>query len=265
MLTIPQTLDLQLSVADHKVAASTLPLRYTVQSMLAGAYIGIAVVVMLAAAGPFALAGSPATKLVAGAVFAIGLILVVFAGAELATSAMMILTQGAIAKRFSWLIAGRTLLFCFIGNLLGAMLFAAIVVHAGLAEAGTPIGDYLAQFLETKSHESVVQLFMRGVLCNILVCLSIWMSNRAETEIGKATVIFWCLLTFITSGYEHVVANMTTFSLGLFQADSLTQWSEFGRNMAAVGLGNLVGGAVFVGCAYYLVAGGEKKLESLHN
>ena len=69
-------------------------------------------------------------------------------------------------------------------------------------------------------------------------------------------MIFWCIFAFISSGFEHVVANMTTFSIGLFSPEAMTTWSEFGRNLAVVGLGNLVGGGVVIGLGY-LVASGE--------
>lgn len=255
MLDLASTLDLQFNYAQQKAAAARRPGKYLISSMLAGAFVGIAVVLMFCAAGPFFAADSPATKLVAGGVFAVGLILVVFAGAELATSAMMILTQGALAKRINWGAATGTLVFCLVGNLLGSMLFGWIVVQAGIVDAGTPAGEYLAYFLAAKSHETMWQLFLRGVLCNILVCLAIWSANRSQSEAGKAIVIFWCLLAFVTSGYEHVVANMTSFSLGVFVSPAVTTWADFGRNMVFVGLGNWVGGAIFVGVAYYVVAG----------
>lgn len=222
--------------------------------MMAGMFIGIAVVLMFSAAGPFVIAGSPAAKLVAGAVFAVGLILVVFAGSELVTSAMMILTQGALARSISWPTAIGTMLFCFAGNLLGSMGFGWLVVQSGAMTYNADAGAYLAMLLDGKAHETWVELFLRGILCNILVCLAIWGANRVETEIGKATVIFWCLLAFVASGFEHVVANMTTFSLGVFWAEPLTTWLEFGRNLLFVGLGNLVGGALFVGVTYWYVA-----------
>lgn len=254
VLELKQTLDSQLHQAERKVQATRRPGRYLVSSMLAGMFVGIAVVLMFSAAGPFVVAGSPGAKLVAGGVFAVGLILVVFAGAELVTSAMMILTQGALSNEIRWRDWLTTLLFCFFGNLAGAMLFGWLVVQSGVLTYNAAAGDYLASMLESKAHETWSELLIRGILCNILVCLSIWCANRCQTEIGKATVIFWCLLAFVASGFEHVVANMTTFSLGLFSNPALTDWGEFLRNMTLVGLGNLIGGAIFVGVPYWIVA-----------
>ncbi|MBN8882379.1 MAG: formate/nitrite transporter family protein, partial [Salana multivorans] len=214
-----------------------------------------AVVLMVSTAGPFLAAGEPAVKLISGAVFGIGLTLVVFAGSELVTSAMMILTQGAVTGRVPWARALGTMLFCFAGNLLGSMVFAWLVVRSGILHSNAPAGQMVAGMLEAKAHESNGELFFRGILCNVLVCLAIWSANRLRSESGKAIIIFWCLLAFISSGFEHVVANMTTFSIGLFEAEQLTTWGDFGRNLVAVGLGNLVGGAVVVGLGYLVASG----------
>lgn len=250
------TVAIQLDQAHHKVTGTSKPIGYLVSAMLAGAYVGIAVVLMVSTAGPFLAAGESGAKLVSGAVFAVALTLVVFAGAELSTSAMMILPQGALMREISWGRAGATLLFCFVGNILGSMLFGWMVVQSGVLHSNAPAGQMIESMLEAKAHESAGQLFFRGVLCNILVCVAIWGCNRLRSEAGKAIMIFWCIFAFISSGFEHVVANMTTFSIGLFSPEAMTTWSEFGRNLAVVGLGNLVGGGVVIGLGY-LVASGE--------
>lgn len=253
-MSIEETLEYQARSAAAKVAFTAKPVPYTLQSMLAGSYIGIAVVLMVSAAGPFHAAGSPATKLIQGLVFGVALTLVFTAGGELVTSTMMTVTQGAWARAITWWQAARTIMFCFFANMLGAFVFAAMVHFTGLLDSGTPAGAMLADVLEGKSHEGLGQLFWRGVLCNMLVCLAIWSTVRLKSEGAKLFTIFWCLLAFITSGFEHVVANMTSFALGLYAALPAVTWGEFARNMAVVGFGNLVGGAVVVGLAYAVSA-----------
>lgn len=255
MRDLPSTLELQSEQAHHKVAGTRRPLAFLVSSMLAGMYVGVAVVLMVSTAGPFAAAGDPAVRLISGGVFAVALVLVVFAGAELVTSAMMILTQGAITGRIPWLSALGTMLFCFLGNLVGSMLFGALVVASGVLQTNAAAGAMVASLLEMKAGESVGALVARGILCNILVCVAIWACTRLRSEAGKAIVIFWCLFAFISSGFEHVVANMTTFSLGVFAPEALTTWGEFARNMLAVGFGNLLGGAIVVGVGYTVASG----------
>lgn len=255
MLDLPTTLSVSLDQAEGKVRGAARPLPYLVSSMFAGMYIGIAVVLMVCTAGPFLEAGSPATKLVSGAVFGVGLTLVVFAGSELVTSAMMLLTQAVVTRRVPWAKALGTLVFCFAGNLAGSMLFGGLVVASGILHSNGPAGAMVADMLASKATESGTELFVRGILCNILVCLAIWCSNRLQSEAGKAIAIFWCLLAFISSGFEHVVANMTTYSIGLFTGGGLTTWGDFGRNLLLVGLGNFVGAAVIVGLGYLVATG----------
>ncbi|PFG35150.1 formate/nitrite transporter family protein [Sanguibacter antarcticus] len=255
MLTIPEALEYQDAAAVAKVASTRRPVAYAIQSMLAGAYIGVAVVLMVSAAGPFKAEGSAATKLISGLVFGVALTLVLVAGGELATSNMMTLTQGAARGSITWLQGGATLAFCFVANIAGAFAFATLVHFSGVLAPGTAGGDMIAGMLAAKGEEPTTELFFRAVLCNILVCLAIWSAVRLTSEVAKLIVIFWCLLAFITSGFEHVVANMTTFGLGLVGGLPEATWGQFARNMSVVGLGNLVGGGLIVGLGYAVVAG----------
>ena len=113
----------------------------------------------------------------------------------------------------------------------------------------------IATMIEHKAAETTSQLFFRGILCNLLVCLAIWSAARLQSEGAKIAMIFACVMVFITSGFEHVVANMTTFSVGLLGGLPGATWAEFARNVGAVGLGNLVGGGLLVGAAYVVAAG----------
>jgi nitrite transporter len=250
VLTIAETVDAQADAAVHKSDLLTSPGLFLVRTMLAGAYIGIGVLVMVEVGGPLLAAKSPFTPLVQGLVFGVALTIVVIAGAELATSAMMILTQGAIRRTITWARALVTLLASMVGNLVGAVVFAALVHASGVVAPGTPAGGALAGMVAHKSAATTGQLFVRGILCNLLVCLAIWCAARLRSEMARITLVFACVLVFIASGFEHVVANMTTFSLALMDGVPGATIAEFARNVGAVGLGNVVGGALLVGAAY---------------
>ncbi|MFV0286388.1 MAG: formate/nitrite transporter family protein [Demequina sp.] len=258
MLSIPEAVDAQADAAAVKVAATRSPLRFLVSSMLAGLWVGGGVYVMFSAAGPFFIAGDPATRLVSGAVFAIALTFVVFAGSELATSAMMVLPMGALRRRISWLQGAGTLVFILVGNLLGSLVLAWVLIQAGIFnDAAT--GGMLDGILTTKMSHSASELFFRAIMCNILVCVAIWAAGRVKSEAAKAIVIFWGVFGFIASGFEHVVANMTIFGAGVLGGSSVeVTWADFGNNMLWVGLGNLVGGMVVLGMAYHFIAGRRK-------
>jgi nitrite transporter NirC len=111
-----------------------------------------------------------------------------------------------------------------------------------------------------KMNASGEALFARAILCNWLVCLALWMAARVDSDVAKCVVIFWCLLAFIASGFEHSVANMTLLGLALAGHHPETvSLAGFGWNLAWVTAGNAVGGAVFVAGAYYVSTYGLPK------
>lgn len=254
MLTLPENIDAQSRAARHKVSGSARPLNYFVAAMLAGAFIGLADIFMITAGGPLRLAGSPWYPLVEGGVFGIGLILVVFAGGELATSAMMILPIGLKERAIAWGPALRAFALMVLGNLAGAVVLALVVRGAGIMSDGTVPGEALAAVVAAKAHKTTVELFFRAILCNVLVCLAMWSVTRTDNDVAKMVVMAWCMAAFVASGMEHVVANMTTFALGVVHGVEGATVAEVGRNLSTVLLGNLVGGAVFVGLAMWVAA-----------
>lgn len=250
MLSIEEAVETQVEAAHHKVRLLRTPGLFVVRTMLAGAYIGIGVVIMVTAGGPLVAASNPFAPLVQGMVFGVALTIVVVAGGELATSAMMMLTQGAMRRRITWGAAGLTLLAVLAGNLVGSFLFATLVHLSGVTAPGTAAGDQIARMIEHKAHETNVQLLVRGILCNLLVCLAVWCATRLRSEAAKIAAIFACVMVFITSGFEHVVANMTTMSLGVLGGLPEASIAQFARNVLFVGIGNTIGGALLVGAAY---------------
>jgi nitrite transporter len=265
---ITDALQLQATTAQAKAAETRRPGRYLVSAMLAGAYVGVAVVLMIAVTGPLQASGSPWVKLIQGLVFGGALTLVVFAGAELSTGNMMTMVQGIFTRRNTMVAAIVVILFSFVGNLIGSGVFAWIVHESGILTAiatpgKPPAGETaLAALIKAKTAETGTALFFRGVLCNFLVCLAVWMGVRTKSDGAKITLIFWCLLAFVSSGFEHVVANMTTFSLAMFDHVHGATAAAFGRNLLFVGLGNLVGGALLVGVAYSFIARPGKQEET---
>jgi len=232
------------------------PARYLFASALAGAYVGVAVVLLIAVSAPFAAVESPATKLVQGAVFGIALTLVVFGGAELFTGNAMYLLQGVYARMVRWPAVALVWVGSLVGNLLGSMAFAALVHGGGTLGSGSgssPTEALIASMTAGKAAASGPQLLWRAVLCNMLVCLALWMATRAASDMAKLGVMWWALLAFIASGFEHSVANMTIFSLGVFQGT--TTWLELARNLLWTVPGNVIGGGLLVGLGYAWLAG----------
>jgi nitrite transporter NirC len=265
-IPIPEALDESTQLAfDKAEAAKSLP-RYVVASLLAGIYVGVAVVLLASVAGPLAGAHSPATKLVAGAVFGVALTLVVFAGAELFTGNVMVMLGGMLRGGVRVRDVLAVNVFSLAGNAIGSVAFAWMVNASGVLHTGGAPGtttgpgeDMIAALVKGKEAASGEQLFWRAVLCNMLVCLALWMAARTRSDAAKLGVLFWGLLAFIGSGFEHSIANMTVFSLAIFEGTA--HWSDLFRNVAYTIPGNIVGGALLVAAPYALIGRARKAAE----
>ncbi|MDQ3569520.1 MAG: formate/nitrite transporter family protein [Actinomycetota bacterium] len=253
-IPIPEALEESAALARTKAQQVRLLPRYLASSAFAGAYVGVAVVLLLSVAAPLAASGSGATKLVQGAVFGVALTLVVFGGAELFTGNVMYMLQGLSARTVRTGQVAAVWVASLVGNLVGSVAFAALVHGGGSLALGAKPGQpgpgeaMVEAIVNSKNAASGSQLFWRSVLCNLLVCLGLWMAGRTRSDTAKLVVLWWALLAFIASGFEHSVANMTIFGLGVFEGSA--SWSDLTRNLAWTVPGNIVGGGLLVGLAY---------------
>ncbi|MBD1863949.1 MULTISPECIES: formate/nitrite transporter family protein [Trichocoleus] len=254
-----------------ELVENSLP-KFLVLSVLAGIYVGFGVMLVFSIGAPLHAAGSPAVKALMGASFAVALSLVIFAGSELFTGNHMFMTIASLAKQVTWKDTWKVLGISFIGNLAGSLLLALLLVQSGLLAKG-PIKNFVLEAVAGKMQAPFMELFFRGILCNILVCLAIWMAAKTKEDIAKLVLIFWCLFAFVGAGFEHSVANMTLMGLGLFIPHDPEQisWIGYVKNLIPVSLGNWVGGACLVGASYWYVGSDRpsrktkkaKKLESV--
>lgn len=216
---------------------------------MAGAYIGFGDVLMFTAGANV----DPAwAHLIMGMVFTSALTIVVFAGSELFTGTAMYMPLALLTKRVRMSDVLLVWLVAWLGNLCGALLLAGLIYIAG---GGVMLGDGSATFfsiVSAKMAGSSEALLAKGVLCNWLVCLAIWMAGRTDNAAAKIMLIFWPITIFVASGFEHSVANMFTFALALIaeHPDAVT-FSGAVHNLIWVTLGNLIGGAVFVALGYW--------------
>lgn len=226
---------------------------YLVLSALAGAYVGFGIILIFSIGGPIHAGAAPLLKLVMGASFGIALSLVIFAGSELFTGNNMVLLVGNLKNKISTGLMMKSWFLCYLGNLIGSVLLAWLMFHAdSLAESSK---NLILQVSSMKMNTGAKELFVRGILCNWLVCLAVWLAVRIKSEAAKLIMIFWCLFAFISSGFEHCVANMTLLSLGLMLPHGAEiSLTGFGYNLTWVTLGNIVGGALFVGSAYWFAS-----------
>ncbi len=226
------------------------PFGYLLLSALAGVYLGFGIVLIFSVGGPIAQGGSAHfLKLVMGACFGVALSLVIFAGSELFTGNNMVFAVGRVAKKIG--IAPICVLFvlCFMGNLLGSVFLSWLVVQGG--SLGGEAKELILNVAAMKMNLSAKEAFLRGILCNWLVCLAVWMAHRTENDAAKLILIFWCLFAFIASGFEHSIANQSLLSLALLLPHGAdVSIAGFVHNQVFVTAGNIVGGGLMVGLVY---------------
>jgi nitrite transporter NirC len=225
---------------------------HLVRSMLAGMYVGAAIVLIFTIGGSLSKEAPGAVRLLMGVCFGGALTIVVFAGSELFTGSNLVLTLAVLSRRATLRDLGSNWVWTWIGNLLGSVLVAVLVIRAGLFDA-EPIQGFVLGLVEKKMNLPPEQLLWRAVLANWLVCLGVWMAARVQSETARILLIWWCMFTFITSGFEHSIANMCGLLLGLLlpHGDGIT-WGGYAYNLSLATFGNILGGAGFVAGMYWM-------------
>ncbi|MCP9480336.1 formate/nitrite transporter family protein [Shimia sp. CNT1-13L.2] len=228
------------------VAKARLTLSQTLTlALLAGAFIGFG-----GAAYTMVMSGVDPTfgpaRFLGGVVFCLGLILVVVGGAELFTGNAL-MTMAAVDRKIPLSALLRNWTIVYLGNLIGAVGLALAFGLTGLLEGA--MGDTASAIARAKATLSPSEAFMRGALCNALVCLAVWLTFAARTVAGKILAILWPIAGFVLLGLEHSVANMYLFPQGLF-AGAEVPLSAIAGNLLWVTLGNILGGAGGVALSY---------------
>ena len=226
-------------------------------SLLAGFYIAfgaeLATLVTSDAAAHF---GVGVSRLLGGSVFSLGLMLVVICGAELFTGNIL-LTKTALHGEIPWHKIAENWIIVILGNLVGSLFLAWLMVESELLQTGR-IAEHVVNIASAKCELSFSVALIRGILCNWLVCLAVFMATAARDIPGKMLACYVPIMAFVASGFEHSVANMYFIPTGLLLQAELglsvpgLTWSNFFiSNLVPVTLGNIIGGAVFVGFAYW--------------
>jgi nitrite transporter len=192
-------------------------------------------------------------RLLMGVCFGGALTIVNLPGSELFTGSNLVLTLGAFTRKVTWKDLLANWGWTYVGNLAGSILLAVMAIRSGILDVD-PMKTFVLKLVQTKMNLPPEQLFWRAVLANWLVCLGVWMAARIKDETARIIMIWWCMFTFITCGYEHSVANMCGLMLGLLlpHSDYLISWQGYWYNLGLATLGNIVGGAIFVAGLYWI-------------
>lgn len=238
------------------IAKSQMPISQLILlGILAGVYIGFGAMYYTVVKSDDSLSFAVA-QLLCGFVFSLGLILVSISGAELFTGNNLLLVAWS-KKKITLLSVIKNWVLIIIANLIGALALAYIIYWSNhTVMNGGKIAETYVKVANAKASLGFSEAFLKGILCNILVCLSVWMAYAGQTIVDKVMGIIFPISAFVAAGFEHSVANMYILSVGMLErdhvtyiADSLTLNGVFG-NIIPVLLGNIIGGGVFVGLAY---------------
>jgi len=240
-----------------------------VLALLAGSFIAFGAECSNMAA--FNLLAKPETyglgRLLSGVIFSTGLMLVVLAGAELFTGNTM-MAAAVCEKKITVLKMLRNWAIVYIGNFVGSVFIAYMMANSGLFDLGASgLGAVTLKIAAYKVNIPFLSAFYLGIMCNWLVCLAVWVSYGAESTPGKILGIFFPICLFVTSGFEHSIANMYFIPAGIFIKSNIVftelagvsgaaleklTWGGFVlNNLIPVTIGNIVGGSIFVAMAYW--------------
>ena len=247
----------------YAIVKGGLPLnKMLVLAILAGVYIGFGGLLAIVVGGgsPGIAAENPGiARFLFGAAFPLGLILVVLVGAELFTGNTAYFIPNILNGRQSILSMMRNWLVVYLGNFIGAVALAYFLVHLTHLVSEAPYLDKVIGIATSKTSHSFTATFLKGIGANWLVCLALWQGMSSPTVSGKVISLWWPVMAFVTFGFEHSVANMFFIPLAIFEGAEVS-WATFiFANLIPATLGNIVGGALFVGGAYWYLYGKDKK------
>ncbi len=228
--------------------------RFAVLSFLAGAYIALggALSLITGFGFPEITASNPSLqRLLSGLVFPIGLMLVVVLGAELFTGNNALLMPPLLERRVSFICVARNWTLVWLGNFAGALAVAYFMVYLCGLTAPEPYHSAICRMAEAKVSAPSGVIFLKGIGANWCVCLAVWLALSGRRLGEKLIACQIPVMAFVILGYEHCVANMFFIPLGMMEGANVSILDFFTVNLFPATVGNIVGGAVFVGCVHY--------------
>ncbi len=240
----------------HKVKLSAW--KMVILGIFAGMFIGFAGIASTTASAT--IENPSVGKLVGAMVFPAGMAMVLVAGSELFTGNNLIIISVLARKVHLWKML-KNWLFVFLGNFIGAAFVAILVVLGHTPDLfGGVLAEKMAAAAMSRVNQTFSEAFVRGILCNILVCIAVWAAFAAKKVSGKLLMSFWPVMLFVLCGFEHSIADIYFCIAGILAAreysiaaEGLNMLSFLWKNLLPVTLGNIVGGAGIVGAGYWLV------------
>jgi formate transporter len=253
----------QLAGDAGKYKANLTPGNYLIRSFMAGLLIAVGgALATVCSTGLENTMGPGFKSLIAGAVFPVGLIAIVITGMSLFTGDTMLIPMAVFQKKTTWGRVFNAWFWVYIGNFIGSLFWAYLMAVGPFSKGGSPditvfgqnaIGIAQAKTLPYMAAGGIGlwSAFMKGIGCNLLVNLAILLAISSKNMIGKFFGIWFPIMAFVSSGFEHSVANMYFIPVGIMLGAKVT-WGQFIQwNLIPVTLGNIVGGGIFIGAVYF--------------
>ena len=253
------------AAANAGCAKANLPVgKQLVLGFLAGAFIafgGVLAIVVGKGSPALAAANPGLSKFLFAAVFPVGIMMVLIAGSELFTGNCGIITPSCLAGAARWKAMLKNWFFVYLGNFVGSLfvvLFMAYwtdIINVNAGGLAAELGKASAVIAEAKVNKSFWVLLLRGIGCNWLVNLALWLAIASDDVMGKIAGLWFPVMTFVAVGFEHSVANMFFIPLGMLNGANVTIGQFLFVNLLPVTIGNIIGGAVLVGAVYWWLYG----------
>jgi nitrite transporter len=251
---------LQLALKKQKVYNYS-KIRFLLRSMLASMFIGFGVIVAFKTGNYFYLTHSPFAYPMAAFTFGAAIILIAYGGGDLFTGNTFYFTYAALHKKILWPKVIKMWLLSYLGNILGACLFALLILGTGLYKESS-VNSFLLNLVSHKMQIPTGELFYRAILCNWLVCMAFFIPMALKGDGPKLFTMVLFVFCFFISGYEHSVANTCTFAIALvLDHPGTISMDGVIHNLIPVTIGNILGGTLMMGVFYYYLNNMRKEEE----
>ncbi len=228
-------------------------LKLSLLGILGGAYIAIGGLLSfyIAYGMPDVTSGAPSLmRLIQGILFPIGLILIILVGGELFTGNTAYLITGARKGIIPWSYLATNWSIVWLTNFIGATVFCYLLVHLTGILSANPWHDGIINIAEGKVSQPWHVIFLKGIGANWLVCLAVWLGLSSEGMLGRLVGLWFPVMTFVSIGFEHSIANMFYIPMGMMTGADITIGEMLWQNLLPATLGNIIGGSLFVGWSY---------------
>ncbi|MBR5289751.1 MAG: formate/nitrite transporter family protein [Erysipelotrichaceae bacterium] len=229
--------------------AKANPFKFFMRSCMAGAYLAIAAILSFSLGALFQHDVALSKTLVAGS-FGIGLALIVFLGGELFTGNCFTTIMPVYTKRKKLTELVPAWVICYAGNCVGSAIICTLFISSGaLKDALT---TYLTSSIAAKLNFDLMELFIKAILCNFIVCAGAYAGMKIQDSMTKLVFLVIIVMAFVLPGFEHCIANAGTFTMGLTLLGSSMDWSLLPLHMLIATIGNIIGGSILIGLPVYL-------------